>query len=108
MNLLDGATARTAVANALGERFATESLSIGIRPQDVSLASPHDGGLVATVEVVEALGSATIVHVCSGDQTRLVSALPGRHDARPGDTVGVRFDPDRLHIFDADGRRLDR
>ncbi len=107
MNLLEGDTARAAFAGAFGERLANERLCVGIRPQDVTLVSPADGALVGTVEVVEPLGHTTVVHVRCNDTTRLAVTDTGRCDARSGDMVGVRFVPDREHLFAADGRRLE-
>jgi len=106
MNLLDGDAARMAAAGSSAGRIVAGHFSVGIRPQDVSLVPPGDGMVVGTVGVVEPLGAETIVHVQSGDGTPVVAVMPGRHDARPGDTVGVRFVTAHLHVFDADGRRI--
>jgi len=107
MNLLEGDTARAAFTGSLGERLANERLSVGIRPQDVTLVSPDNGTLVGTVEVVEPLGHTTVVHVRCNDTTRLSVTDTGRCDVHPGDMVGVRFVPDREHLFAPDGRRVE-
>jgi ABC-type sugar transport system ATPase subunit len=106
MNLFEGAVARTALRGGLGDRIAREQHSFGIRPQDVTLVSPDAGMLAGTVDIVEPLGSVTIVHLHSTDGTRVVTVVPGRESVRPGDSVGVRFDVERLHVFDAGGRRV--
>jgi ABC-type sugar transport system ATPase subunit len=106
VNVLEGRAGVAAVARAYGERIADGRLSVGIRPQDVALVSPA-GALVATVDIVEPLGHATIVHVRTGDEARVVVVAPGGPGARPGDTVGLRFDAGRLHVFAPDGRRLE-
>jgi ABC-type sugar transport system ATPase subunit len=107
MNVLDAATARPALPRALGERVANEHLSVGIRPQDVSVVPAPDGMLAGTVDVIEPLGYATVVHVRIGDEGHLVAMVSGRHDACPGDRIGVRFAIDRLYLFAADGHRLE-
>jgi ABC-type sugar transport system ATPase subunit len=104
MNLLEGTAARAAFTGAPGER-ANEQLCVGIRPQDVMLVSPEAGTLTGTVDVVEPLGHATVVHVRIDDTTRVVGVAPGRHHAHSGDPVGVQFASGRLHLFAADGRR---
>jgi multiple sugar transport system ATP-binding protein len=107
MNLLAAGTpAIRAIAAAVGERFLTDGTSVGIRPQEVTLGSPDDGVLQATVDVVEPLGHVTLVHVRASDGSRLIAAVPGRHDAQPGDVVGLRFALDRLYRFNAAGDRL--
>ena len=106
MNLLEGDTARRAFTGALGARLVHEQLCVGIRPPDVTLVPPDDGILVGTVDVVEPLGHATVVHVRCDAATRIVAVAPGRFDAHPGDVAGLRFATDRLHLFTSDGHRL--
>ena len=104
MNLFESPSARAWFTDTLGDRFAEESLCVGIRPQDVTLVSPGLGTVVGTVDVVEPLGHMTVVHVRCDDCTRVVAVAPGRHDARPGDRVGLRFAAGRLHVFGSGGR----
>jgi len=67
--------------------------ALGVRPEDAALSSddPHATG---AVEVVERLdnGPAMIMVVASAMAVR------------PGDRAGIRFDPAKAHLFDADGR----
>jgi ABC-type sugar transport system ATPase subunit len=79
---------------------------VGIRPED--LAVEAGGRLTATVSVVESLGSETVLFANCGDGTRLAVRTGPRAPQRPGDTLCLRVDAERLHVFDADsGRRLD-
>jgi ABC-type sugar transport system ATPase subunit len=107
MNLLEGTAALAAGAGARGGRIINDRLCVGVRPQDVALVSLGAGALAGTVEVIEPLGHATIVHVRTQDEARIVAVASGGSPARPGDTVGLRFATDRLHVFAPDGRRLD-
>ena len=78
------------------------AVTLGIRPEHVSLA---DGGIPLTVELVEPLGSETLVHGRMADGTALLAKLPGA--APVGERVAVALTPDALHLFDAaSGRRL--
>ena len=81
---------------------------IGIRPEDFTL--PADGApcLQAQVEVVEPLGSDTLVHALAGEAMVTARMKP---DLRPkvGDAIRLGFHRDRLHFFDAaSGRSLNR
>jgi ABC-type sugar transport system ATPase subunit len=107
MNLFDGTAAQAAAGGALGARITQDRLCVGIRPHDVALVPLRDGALTGTVDVVEPLGHATIVHVRTADETRIVAAVPGASGAHAGDRVGLRFLADRWHVFAADGRRLE-
>ena len=76
----------------------------GIRPQDVQL-SERGGLLRGTVQLVEPIGSAQIVHVRAGDR-KIVAVAPPQPALQPELPVAMGADRDRLHFFDASGRRL--
>jgi multiple sugar transport system ATP-binding protein len=81
---------------------------IGLRPHDIDITSSGGGDVDGTVELIEALGAWTTMHVRIGADPELVrvAALSGQ-TARSGDAVGIRFRRDRLHVFDAEtGRNL--
>jgi len=80
-------------------------VQLGVRPEHVGLCGAGEGAGDADVLVVEPLGAETLVHLDAGGQA-LVARLPGLFDVRVGDRVGVRFDRQRLHFFDASGGRL--
>jgi len=79
-------------------------LTLGLRPEHVL---PEDGpdSLRLAVELIEPLGSETVVHGRAPDGLAVTARLPG---AFAGSTLPVRLPPDHLHVFDAGtGRRLD-
>jgi sn-glycerol 3-phosphate transport system ATP-binding protein len=81
-----------------------QKLTIGIRPEHLE---PGTGGLMLAVDLVEPLGSETLVHgrLPGGDQP-LVVKLAGA--ARFMDRLDVLIPPARLHVFDeASGRRVE-
>lgn len=78
-------------------------LKLGVRPEHLC----GETGLAITikVEVVEQLGSTAFVHTSLGaDLPILVEAREIR--PRPGDALEIRFDPQRLYLFDEHGYRL--
>ena len=78
------------------------SLTVGIRPEQVGLAP---GGLPMHVDLVEPLGSETLVHGHLADGTPLLVKQPG---ALPvGEQLSVAFPAEALHLFSGEtGRRL--
>lgn len=76
-------------------------LVFGIRPEDVDLnpAAPDNGWLPAQVYVTEPLGDRTIVDMQLGDTSVKVKADP-EFAASSGDTLHMRFDARRFHLFD--------
>ena len=93
--------ARRAAARAGGTVVA------GIRPEHLRLASAaREPGVASTsvparVEFVEQLGDEGIVHARAGD-TALVGKLDAHSAPRADDSIELRFDPARLHLFDVE------
>jgi ABC-type sugar transport system ATPase subunit len=106
MNLVD---AEAAVAAGLCARLPPEVATVGVRAEDLRLgeAFARGSGVAARVDVVEALGPETLVHLAVGDLP-----LVARLDARavppaPGDAITVAIDGARLHAFDSGGARVE-
>ena len=77
--------------------------SYGVRPEHLILDPVH--GVPAEVVVVEPTGSETQVIMRLGRHS-VVGVFRERVAARPGDTIRITTDPAAVHLFDADGRRL--
>jgi ABC-type sugar transport system ATPase subunit len=77
---------------------------LGVRPGDIAADRQ---GLAAEVYVSEPLGETTIVNLkIAGTLAKM--RVSGRSALRDGEPIGVRFDPDRLHIFECDsGQRVE-
>ncbi|MGZ5065520.1 MAG: ABC transporter ATP-binding protein [Usitatibacter sp.] len=75
----------------------------GVRPEDMRLAAQ---GLEARVESTEYLGADSLVAATAGADSILVR-VPGRAQAKSGDTVRLAWDAAHEHHFDAQtgGRR---
>ncbi len=80
---------------------ATGAGILGVRPEDMRLG----GELPARVLVVEPLGREALVTLDAGGVGVKVLIADDRRPA-VGSNVGVGYDPDRLHLFNAEGRRL--
>jgi sn-glycerol 3-phosphate transport system ATP-binding protein len=83
-------------------------ITVGIRPEDLQ---PGGGELVLTVELVERLGSESLVHGriagagAVGNETLTVK-LPG--PVAPSEIIQLILPAARLHLFDGDtGRRIE-
>jgi ABC-type sugar transport system ATPase subunit len=85
------------------------SVQAGVRPHDIQLTPSGQGDGTGRIEVVEPLGSSTVIHLrvdgAPDDRVRIVA--PADTAAGIGQEVGFRLRRDRLHLFDAQsGRRL--
>ena len=100
MNLYDR---RSWDSFAGGFPIPPEAETIGIRPVNVR---PAAEGVAAVVSYTEPLGSETVVHLNAGQQE--IVALWEEEEAGKmlrGQAVTVTFPPEKLHFFDASGKR---
>ena len=79
----------------------SRSLTLGIRPEAISLVEPGAGGATGTVEVVEPLGETAHAHVdVAGRRVTVTTDGPG--SVQSGQRVGIDFPSRRVHLFDAE------
>ncbi|MBP5177685.1 MAG: TOBE domain-containing protein, partial [Clostridia bacterium] len=70
----------------------------GIRPENLSIG---DSGVSATVDVVEHLGSETIVYAAvKGLDSNVIVKIPTDHTVAAGNKVCLCFDMNKSHLFD--------
>ena len=93
------------LAGAIDQRVR---LQVGIRARDIVIVRPGQGDAVARIDVFEPLGHETIVRAvieAGGPEVTIVAnadEIPA-----PGETVGLKFRRDRLHLFRMeDGSRV--
>jgi ABC-type sugar transport system ATPase subunit len=85
----------------------TQELLLGVRPHDIEVVAPGDADAIARVEVVEPLGSSTLVHARLSPEPVVRVLVPAETGVAPADEIPLRLRRDRLHLFDAaTGRRL--
>jgi multiple sugar transport system ATP-binding protein len=83
---------------------------LGIRPHDIQIVAMGAGDENAYVELVESRGNEQLVYLClrgnnQGPAIRIVA--PPETTVEPEQMVGIRFDREKLHWFDAEsGERL--
>ena len=98
---LAGAGTLTLPPRANQDFIGSRAVELGVRPEDLHLASA-DAQITGKVSVVEYLGNTSYVYV----ETPL-GPLHAESDAtvrlEPGDQVGLKFDPLKVHVFDESG-----
>jgi len=83
-------------------RYKGQTVTLGIRPEDLREATgsdPQDITFAAVVEVVEPLGSEILLDTRVGNQT-IVARVDPTMRTRPHDKIRLAFIPDRIHFFD--------
>jgi multiple sugar transport system ATP-binding protein len=89
------------MANRLGGHAGSE-VTLGIRPEDLHIASASDPGdltLDAVVEVVERLGSEILLDIAVGGVTMVASVEPTA-TAKVHEKLRLGVNPHRIHFFD--------
>ncbi len=81
---------------------------VGTRPEEISVVPAAQGHVPGTVDVVERLGSDIAFAYGSVDKVGILTVrIAGNAaDIVVGQPVGVVFNPDRLHFFDASGKAI--
>ncbi len=119
MNLLPATIAGTTVrslgaevqlSSAVASAAANASVVLGVRPEDLKLASGDQQGIAAVVDLVEELGADGYLYghaELDGERVELVARVDGRNHPAAGERVVLVPDHAHAHIFDAEtGQRL--
>ncbi|TIY11136.1 MAG: TOBE domain-containing protein, partial [Mesorhizobium sp.] len=85
---------------------ANSDVTLGLRPHHIGLADAGKGDIAASVALVEALGSETIVHAKISSGRTMLAVVAGQCSVASGDTVDLKFDTSHLHLFDNTGLRI--
>ena len=97
-----------AFTGGLLEPHRGQEIWVGIRPEHLQHyegeASALENGLTGVVDVVEPLGSVTMVQL-EVDGHRVTAQLEGDTRVRSGDTITLTCDSARLHLFDANSEQ---
>ncbi|MEJ3403807.1 sn-glycerol-3-phosphate ABC transporter ATP-binding protein UgpC [Rathayibacter sp. YIM 133350] len=97
--------ARDAIASATGN-----TVTVGVRPEDITVSTTPGTGLEVDVDLVEELGADGYLYghsTIEGKRTDLVARVDGRIHPNAGEKVWLSPLPGHTHVFDAEsGARL--
>jgi ABC-type sugar transport system ATPase subunit len=82
------------------------AVTLGIRPEHLSIRPEGAGDLPATVTLRETLGGDAYLYVRTPSGQAMVVRAEGDTALNHGDRIGLALPPARVHLFGADGRRL--
>ena len=85
---------------------AGRKVTIGVRPEHLAPTAPSAASVVGSVEMVEALGADTLVHVAVSGRP-VIARLPHGTPAAVGEPMALAARADRVYVFDGEtGQRL--
>lgn len=104
---IQGTSFRLLVPDALCNRYlksAVQRVTLGIRPEhiyDKQLTNPFPGSevLKAEVEIVEPVGSETILHTTCCSE-KLIACVGNNTEAIHGKLIDLMLDMNQIHLFD--------
>ena len=115
MNIFDvTATKTNRISGAAIEEFELPganlaegaALKLGVRPEHLRWNAQGAFQLTATVELIERLGEISYAYARTGDGKSIIAELRGRETPEIGASVTFGAEAQDLHLFDAEGRRL--
>ncbi len=83
-----------------------DKITLGIRPEHLTLSTAPADGLAAQVQLVEHLGGESYVHLQAASGEALIARINGDTDLRPDQRISIHLDPRHLHLFNPAGNRL--
>lgn len=88
-----------AVSSAVSEYSAV--VKLGVRPEHITPCSLEESTMSGVVEFAEYLGADTFLYVNCGAQGTLTVRTSGAATELKEQTIGLRFKPESVHLFDA-------
>ncbi|MGE9296130.1 MAG: ABC transporter ATP-binding protein, partial [Puniceicoccales bacterium] len=85
---------------AAGNQSARATI-LGIRPEHIEVTNnASEGSIAATIDVSEPMGSETFLYLNTGAQTAFIARVEANHAFTIGETVHLRFEPEKIALFD--------
>jgi sn-glycerol 3-phosphate transport system ATP-binding protein len=89
-----------------GKVDAGRRVTVGVRPEHLTPCKPSEANIVGSVEVIEALGADTLVHVAVAGRP-VIARLPQGSVAAVGEPIALATAPRHVYLFDLDsGARI--
>ncbi len=86
------------------EKQSGEKVTLGIRPENITLTSQGENTIKGEIYVIEPLGRDKLVNVKIGNNKVKIIA-PQNYKGNMGDEVFVKFDLKNIHLFDKNDER---
>lgn len=83
-----------------------QQVTVGARPEDISLVEGSPSSVPGTVSLVEPVGPDIYLKVALAGEASCALRVHPTVDVSPGERVHLQFPTKKLHLFDPDGVRL--
>lgn len=90
-----------------GQKFADgQNVTLGVRPEHITIGGKNDGELKGTLRVAEYLGSETMFYASMADGADLSVKADGLASAKQGSVIKFGLAAKACHLFDAAGTTI--
>lgn len=84
----------------LAEGYLNKAISLGIRPEDMSLSAPEQAAkITGIIDMIELMGAESYIHFNYGEETYILR-VKGSTEYKIGDSVDIYLDMNKVHLFD--------
>ncbi|MBE3554280.1 MAG: sn-glycerol-3-phosphate ABC transporter ATP-binding protein UgpC [Thermicanus sp.] len=90
------------------QNYIGKNVVLGIRPQDILSEGAPDTAFIATVQVVENMGSEKYLYMSGDEKTEVIARVEPHFSPNLGDKVTLYLDPEKIHFFDAETEKTIR
>jgi ABC-type sugar transport system ATPase subunit len=84
-----------------------DKVTLGCRPEHMTLGGTGTFALNGTIDIIERLGESGFAHVRMPSGQTVIAEVRGDPGTSSGQAATLTFDADHLHLFNAEGQRLD-
>ena len=78
--------------------YENKEVIMGVRPEDIIIEEKSE--VKASVDIMEVMGSEAYVYLKLNDGSKLIAKAGSGVNFNVGDEVGIKANPDKIHIFD--------
>jgi multiple sugar transport system ATP-binding protein len=83
-----------------------QALTLGVRPEHLTVGGRDGARARAQVRLIEQLGSETMIYATLADGSELAVKADGLFRVEPGVEIEIGLPPAACHLFDAEGRTI--
>ncbi len=91
------------LSDVKSDSIASKALTIGVRPENISLEINGEADGYGEVFLVERLGNECMVHMKLESGKNIVVLAKGTHPVSVGEKIGFAFCENQIHVFDDEG-----
>jgi ABC-type sugar transport system ATPase subunit len=91
---------------AISENALNQEVLMGVRPEALTPTAADRGILSGQVQLVEELGEFHLIYVTTASGDTIIAKVEGNAETKAEETIHLTAVPEKLHLFDKAGHRM--